>query len=91
MFYACLAARIPYEGESPGDVLMAHLQKPPPKLPDKQLQPVLDQAMAKQPAARFQTAGELAAAAAGAAAGDAVPAAPAPRPTRTRSGRATRR
>jgi serine/threonine-protein kinase len=84
VFYACLAARTPNEGESPGEVLMAHLQKPPPKLPDKQLQPVLDRAMAKDPAARFQTAGELAAAARAAAAGNAVPAAPAPAPPRRR-------
>ena len=76
VFYACLAARIPYEGESPGEVLMAHLQKPAPKLADKRLQPVLDRAMAKEPAERYQSAGELAAAARAAARGAAVPAGP---------------
>jgi hypothetical protein len=51
---------------------MAHLQEPPPKLSDKQLQPVLDKAMAKKPADRFQTAGELAGAARAAARGEKV-------------------
>jgi hypothetical protein len=84
VLYACLAARIPYQGETPAAVINAHLQEPPPKLPaHRELQPVLDRAMAKQAADRYQTAGELAQAARAAAGGEAVPAAAPHRPRAT--------
>jgi serine/threonine-protein kinase len=79
VMFACLTARLPYEGDSPAQVLMAHLQDPTPALADRRkdlpagLQPVLEKAMAKAAPERFQTAGEMMAAAHAASAGEADP------------------
>ena len=79
VLFACLTASLPYKGDSPAQVLMAHLQEPTPKLADKRkglppgLQPVLEKAMAKAPGERFQSAGEMMAAARVATAGEGDP------------------
>ncbi|MFN8130188.1 MAG: serine/threonine-protein kinase [Solirubrobacteraceae bacterium] len=97
LLYAMLTARQPYVGESPSEVLFAHLKEPAPKVSEHRsdlpgdVQPVIDRAMAKDPADRFASAGELAAAAR-AAMGIAAPGSaspplvPPPSPRRRRLG-----
>jgi serine/threonine-protein kinase len=65
--YQMLAGQVPYKADTPMGVLMAHASRPipdlrqmRPDLPDS-LQAVLERAMAKDPADRYQSAGELAA------------------------------
>ena len=66
MLYQMLTGALPFAGDNPGAVLMAHLQEPVPD--PRQLAPELPQdvamatvrALAKEPADRFATAGELA-------------------------------
>jgi hypothetical protein len=68
MLYQMLTGALPFAGDNPGAVLMAHLQEPVPD--PRELAPELPQdvamatvrALAKDPADRFATAGELAAA-----------------------------
>jgi serine/threonine protein kinase len=63
--YEMLAGRVPFTGESATMIMMQHVQDPPPSVlatrPD--LPPAVDKvvtrALAKHPADRFQTAGEL--------------------------------
>jgi serine/threonine-protein kinase len=79
--YEMLAGRVPFTGESPTMIMMQHVQDAPPSVlstrPD--LPPAVDgviaRALAKVPADRFQTAGELFAALS-TAAGAEVSAAP---------------
>ena len=79
--YEMLAGRVPFTGESPTMIMMQHVQDAPPSVlatrPD--LPPAIDgvitRALAKVPADRFQTAGELFAALS-TAAGEDVGAAP---------------
>jgi serine/threonine-protein kinase len=66
MVYQMLTGQLPFTGESPGAVLMAHLQQPvpdprllTPQLPDICAQ-TLQRALAKDPAQRCPSAGELA-------------------------------
>jgi serine/threonine protein kinase len=81
IIYEMLAGRVPFTGESATMIMMQHVQDPPPSVlatrPD--LPPAVDgvitRALAKVPADRFQTAGELFAALS-AAAGEDVAAAP---------------
>ena len=73
IIYEMLAGRVPFTGESPTMIMMQHVQDTPPSVlltrPD--LPPAVDgvitRALAKDPAERFQTAGELFAALANAA------------------------
>jgi predicted Ser/Thr protein kinase len=69
LLYACLTGELPYEADSVSRMLFAHLHEPPPRLDreggdfSRQLQAVIDRAMAKSPSERFTSCGELAAAA----------------------------
>jgi len=81
IIYEMLAGRVPFTGESATMIMMQHVQDAPPSVlatrPD--LPPAVDgvitRALAKVPADRFQTAGEVFAALS-AAAGEGVSAAP---------------
>lgn len=65
MVYKMLTGQMPFTGESPGAVLMAHLHQPTPD--PRELTPTLSEsaaraiqrAMAKDPQARFPTAREF--------------------------------
>ena len=77
VLYECLAGARPYDQESDLAVVFAHLNEPPPKLSDRRpdLPPALDdvfaRALAKSPADRHATCGELIRAAEAALAGNA--------------------
>jgi len=68
MLYQMLTGQLPFPGDDPGAVVMAHLQHPPPDprdlVPDltSNAAHAIRRAMAKSPADRFATAGEFAAA-----------------------------
>ncbi len=93
LLYAMLTARQPYVGDSPSEVLFAHLKNPAPKVAEHRrdlpgdIQPVIDRAMAKDAAERFATAGEMAAAARAAMGITASPDAPRPAAAPARRGR----
>jgi len=82
VLYECLSGRRPFAGDSPVAVALAHLRDDPPPLPESVPAPMrglVEQAMAKDPAARPVTAGAFASAlrmggtaAAGGAAGGAA-------------------
>jgi serine/threonine-protein kinase len=60
--YECLAGHRPFEGDSPVEVALAHQREQPPPLPSTLPAPVIKliaRALAKDPAARFRTAGAL--------------------------------
>jgi serine/threonine-protein kinase len=63
--YEMLAGRVPFTGESPTVIMMKQVQDPPPSIlearPDlpASVDKLIERALAKQPADRFQTAGEL--------------------------------
>ncbi len=68
MIYEMLVGELPFRGENPGAIMLAHLQQPPPdprlslpELPDSVALAIL-RALAKEPEERWPTAGELAAA-----------------------------
>jgi hypothetical protein len=68
IFYECLTARPPYANPAPAAVIAGHIQQPVPLLSEVAdlpagLDAVLARAMAKNPADRYPTAAELAAAA----------------------------
>ena len=64
--FHALTARFPFQSESASAVLVAHVTKAPPKLRDvapsipAPLAEIVDRCLAKDPAARFQSAGEVA-------------------------------
>jgi hypothetical protein len=65
MLYQMLTGRLPFDADNPGAMMMAHLQTPPadprqfaPALPDPAAEALL-KALAKDPADRFQSAGDL--------------------------------
>ncbi|GAB4205718.1 MAG: hypothetical protein OHK0022_32100 [Roseiflexaceae bacterium] len=66
VLYELLAGRPPFGGDTPMQVVIAHIQAPPPPIatlrPDlpPTVDAVLRRALAKEPAARFASAGELA-------------------------------
>ena len=68
IIYEMLAGRVPFTGESPTVIMMKQVQDPPPSIlnarPDlpPSVENLIERALAKQPADRFQTAGELSAA-----------------------------
>jgi YVTN family beta-propeller protein len=57
LLYECLAGEPPFRRGSAAATLYAHLEEPPPTLPE--LGEVLPKALAKDPAERFQTCAEL--------------------------------
>lgn len=61
ILYEMLTGRVPFEGESAGEILLKHLTTPPDlgKVPSLFV-PVLDRALAKNPARRYQTMAEMA-------------------------------
>jgi hypothetical protein len=61
ILYEMLTGRVPFEGESAGEILMKHLTSTPElgKLPAEYV-PVVERALRKNPAHRFQTMGEMA-------------------------------
>ncbi|HBB95745.1 MAG TPA: hypothetical protein DC054_10175 [Blastocatellia bacterium] len=73
IIYEMLAGRVPFTGESPTMIMMKQVQDPPPSILEIRpevgtgLAQVISKALAKQPADRFQTAGELSEAVADAA------------------------
>ena len=64
ILYQMLAGRVPFEGSdvSVWSVLDEHLRGPPPIIPNSPpvLQQIVDRSLAKEPAARFSRAGDLA-------------------------------
>ncbi|MCA9025908.1 MAG: serine/threonine protein kinase [Planctomycetaceae bacterium] len=60
MLYEMIAGRVPFEGESTGEILMKHLSEKPDltRLPER-LRPVLDIALQKDPKERFSSVREL--------------------------------
>jgi Protein kinase domain len=75
VLYECLAGRVPFLRETDVAVLHAHLHEPPPGLPEngesslESVNAVIARGMAKAPADRFRSAGELLEAAESALAG----------------------
>jgi hypothetical protein len=61
ILYELLSGRVPFEGESAGEILMKHLTTPPDlsKLPFEFV-PVVSKALAKNPAQRYRTIAEMA-------------------------------
>jgi serine/threonine-protein kinase len=65
IIFEMLSGRVPFTGESPTVIMMKQVQDPPPSIlearPDlpSAVRGVVEKALAKQPADRFQTAGEL--------------------------------
>jgi serine/threonine-protein kinase len=62
MVYEMLSGVLPFDGDSQASILVQHITQPPPPLPNasRELQAVVDRALAKSPAERFQKAGDLA-------------------------------
>ena len=63
VLYECLAGRRPFAGNSPVTIALAHMRDRVPPLPDdvpEHLRAVADKALAKNPAERFASAGEMA-------------------------------
>ena len=65
MLYECIAGRLPFSGATPMEVCaqVIHLDPPPPSRFNSNVPPELDavslKALAKEPKARYQTAGDL--------------------------------
>jgi hypothetical protein len=83
--YECLAGSRPFTRESDVAMIYAHLTDPPPRVsqarPDAAaFDPIVLRALAKEPGARFPTAGELAAAARAATSRRVAPPPPPPAP-----------
>jgi tRNA A-37 threonylcarbamoyl transferase component Bud32 len=62
VLYEILAGSVPFEADSTMGLLLKHINEPPPPIPGlpPELQQVIDTALAKNPADRFQTPNELA-------------------------------
>jgi serine/threonine-protein kinase len=61
--YQCLSGQRPFEGDNPLEIAMRHVRDAPPPLPadiPPAVRQVVERAMAKDPAARYRTAAELA-------------------------------
>ena len=75
LLHFLLSGQVPFTGEGHERKLWAHLTEPPPPLPElPAFDAVIVRALAKRPAERFQSAGDLGRAALAAAAGEAAPA-----------------
>jgi tRNA A-37 threonylcarbamoyl transferase component Bud32 len=61
VLYEMLAGVVPFDAESSFGVLMKHLNEPPPPIAgiSTDMQAVINRALAKDPAHRYETAGEL--------------------------------
>jgi hypothetical protein len=61
ILYEMLSGRVPFDGESSGEILMKHLTQPPDlrKVPSEYV-PILGKALAKDPAQRFASLAEMA-------------------------------
>jgi hypothetical protein len=61
ILYEMLTGRVPFDGESAGEILMKHLTSPPDltKLPAEYI-PVVGKALAKNPGQRYQSMAEMA-------------------------------
>ncbi|HCK66104.1 MAG TPA: hypothetical protein DHW49_07540 [Anaerolineae bacterium] len=61
VLYEMLAGRVPFDAESSFGILMKHLNEPPPPIPNisSDLQIVIDRALAKDPAIRYNSAKEM--------------------------------
>jgi hypothetical protein len=81
ILYEMLSGRVPFDGESAGEILMKHLTSPPDlsKLPAEYI-PIVGKALAKNPAQRYASIGEMAKAVEAVGAPQPQPA-PAPLPT----------
>ncbi len=79
IFYEMLTGRVPFDGESAGEILMKHLTTPPDlsKVPAEYL-PIVAKALAKNPAQRYASMAEMARAVESVHAAEAVPASPLP-------------
>jgi tRNA A-37 threonylcarbamoyl transferase component Bud32 len=62
MLYEMLAGKVPFHADTTFGMLMKHINEPPPPIEgiSSDLQALLDRALAKDPALRYATAGELA-------------------------------
>ena len=62
MLYEMLAGTVPFDAESSFGILMKHLNEPPPPIPgiSKDLQAVINRALSKDAAQRYDSAAELA-------------------------------
>src|SRR5262245_34454757 len=62
MLYEMLAGEVPFQSDTTFCLLMQHINDPPPPLKgiSKDLQALLDRALAKDPSLRYETAGDLA-------------------------------
>jgi serine/threonine protein kinase len=80
ILFELVAGRLPFEGQSIGDYIIKHLTMPPPLLPEeiratklgRTLDAIIQRCLAKDPADRFPSAGQLAEIFAGLARGEAV-------------------
>jgi hypothetical protein len=65
VLYECLAGEVPFPRDTEAALLFAHVSEPPPPLGERrpelphELDPVLARGLAKEPAERYPTAGEL--------------------------------
>ncbi len=62
MLYEMIAGVVPFQAETTFGMLMKHINEPPPPIKgaSMDIQALLDRALAKDPAMRYQTAGEMA-------------------------------
>jgi len=62
MLYEMLAGEVPFQSDTTFGMLMKHINDPPPPIKgiSKDLQALLDRALAKDPSLRYETAGDLA-------------------------------
>jgi serine/threonine protein kinase len=81
ILYEMLTGKVPFDGESAGEILMKHLTSPPDlsKLPAEFI-PIVGKALAKNPAQRYATIGEMAKAVEAVGAPQTQPALPVPAP-----------
>ncbi|MDQ2692410.1 MAG: serine/threonine protein kinase [Chloroflexota bacterium] len=62
MLYEMLAGTVPFQADTTFGMLMKHINEPPPPIPgiSPDLQTLLNRALAKNPARRYESAGDLA-------------------------------
>ncbi len=62
MLYEMLAGAVPFQSDTTFGMLMKHINEPPPPIKgmSKDLQALLDRALAKDPSMRYESAGDLA-------------------------------
>lgn len=62
MLYEMLAGIVPFQSDTTFGMLMKHINEPPPPIPgiSPDLQALIDRALAKNPAHRYESAGDLA-------------------------------